>query len=72
MRDACSLARRVLTEASKLATVGTTTNEIDDLVNQLSFDALIGHPLCYHYIGPLFLFSMKLNIYFSLNILSVI
>jgi len=39
MREACTLARRVLTEAGKLAKVGITTNEIDDLVTHLAFDA---------------------------------
>eukprot|EP00092_Neocalanus_flemingeri_P030434 GFUD01033036.1.p1 GENE.GFUD01033036.1~~GFUD01033036.1.p1 ORF type:complete len:325 (-),score=80.48 GFUD01033036.1:89-1063(-) len=39
MREACSLARRVLTEASKLAKVGNTTDLIDELVTQLSFEA---------------------------------
>ena len=37
MREACRLARKVLTEAGKLAKVGTTTSEIDDLVTELAF-----------------------------------
>merc|ERR1719397_723343 len=37
MREACRLARRVLTEAGKLAKVGTTTCEIDELVTELAF-----------------------------------
>jgi len=39
MREACSLARKVLTEAGKLAKVGTSTNSIDQLVTQLAFEA---------------------------------
>jgi len=39
MREACSLARRILTEASKLAVPGTSTDSIDKLVTQLAFDA---------------------------------
>ena len=37
MREACKLARKMLTEAGKLAKVGTTTSEIDDLVTELAF-----------------------------------
>jgi len=40
MRASCSLARRILTEALRLAKVpGTPTNHIDQLVTQLSFEA---------------------------------
>ena len=39
MRESCALARRILTQALKISTPGTTTQQIDDLVTQLSFDA---------------------------------
>ena len=39
LRAACSLARRILSEASRLATPGVTTDEIDQLVTRLAFEA---------------------------------
>ena len=39
IRAACSLARRILTEASKMATPGVTTDSIDQLVTRLAFEA---------------------------------
>ena len=39
MRAACSLARRILNEASRLATPGVTTDNIDLLVTELAFEA---------------------------------
>ena len=39
MRAACSLARRILTEASKMANPGVTTDSIDQLVTRLVFEA---------------------------------
>ena len=39
MRTACSLARRILNEASQLARPGVRTQEIDEAVTRLAFEA---------------------------------
>ena len=39
LRAACSLARRILRDASSLATPGVTTDQIDQLVTRLAFEA---------------------------------
>ena len=39
LRAACRLARRILDEASTLATPGVTTDQIDQLVTRLAFQA---------------------------------